>query len=113
MFQLAFVAPHIAWRAFQAAVDTEMSWLFPERDPLGASLTAALREVQNITGWALERAVPEMASEPNRYASLAVFNNAAERQMKLHGNSVMWRVSSTCRMAVARLLWWLGGGERR
>ena len=107
------VAPDTAWNAFRAAVDAEMSWLFPERDPPGAPMTEALREVQNITGKMLEQAQPETVPELNRYADLAVAENALRRQRKLHGNSVVWRLTFMCRMALARSLWWLGGGKRR
>jgi hypothetical protein len=106
-------APTVVAHAFQAALQAEMSWLLPERDPIGAPMTAALREVQNVTGWALDQAAPEMTPELHRYADLAVANNTLRRQTRLHGNSVIWRVSFACRMAPARFLWWLGGGERR
>lgn len=105
-------AAHVVWVAYKAAVDTELRWLLPERDPIGGAMTAALREVQNITGWALGQAAPEMTSEMCRYTDLAVAGNAVHRQRKLHGNRVIWRLSFTCRTALARLLWWLGGGER-
>lgn len=104
--------PSVLWGAFRAAVDAEVCWLFPERDPIGNPMTVALREVQNAVGWTLDRAIPENASLLDRYASLAVANTALRRQMELRGNSAMWRLSFTCRMALARLLWWLGGGER-
>jgi len=113
MWQLANVAPTVAWRAFRAALDVEMTWLIPEHDPIGAPMTVALREVQNTIGWALEEAVPKNAPLLNKYADLAVANNAVRRQMKLHGNSLLWRIGFTCRMALARFLWWAGGGERR
>ncbi len=106
-------ATDVVWHAYKAAVDTEMRWLLPERDPIGDAMTVALREVQNITGWALDQAAPEMTPEMCRYTDLAAVVNSVDRQKKLHGNSVMWRVSFTCRMALARLHWWLGGGERR
>jgi hypothetical protein len=106
-------APAVVLHAFQAAVQVEMSWLFPERDPIGFPMTAALRELQNLTGTVLEQAQPEMAPGLDKYADLAVANNALKRQTKLHGNSVIWRVSFTCRMALARFLWWLGSGKKR
>lgn len=111
--QMARVSPAVVFGAFRAAFDTEMSWLFPERDPYGESMTAALREVENITGRALEQASPQQVSDLHRYGDLAVLNNALKRQIKLHGNSPLWRFTFTCRMALARFLWWLGGGERR
>ena len=104
---------HVVWVAYKAAVHTELRWLLPERDPIGGAMTAALREVQNITGWALDQAAPEMTSEMCRYTDLAVAVNAVHRQRKLHGNSVIWRLSFTCRTALARLLWRLGGGKGR
>jgi hypothetical protein len=112
-FRAASVAPDIVWYAFRAALDTEMSWLFPERDPISEPMCAALREVQNITGWALDLSRPEQTPLLERYANLAVANNAMGRQMKLHGNSLTRRVSFACRLALARLLCWLGGGEKR
>ena len=107
------LTPPTLWDAFQAAVQVEMSWLFPEPDPIGVPMTTALREVQNMTGKVLEQAQPETAPELHRYADLAVAENALRRQRKLHGNSVIWRLSFMCRMALARFLWWLGGGKRR
>lgn len=106
------VPPAVLWNAFRAAVDTEMCWLFPERDTIGNPMTAALREVQNAVGWTLNQALPENAPLLERYANLAVAKNAVRRQTELHGNSVMWRLSFTFRMAMARFLWWLGGGGR-
>lgn len=111
--QMACALPAVVFGAFRTAFDTEMSWLFPERDPYGETMTVALREVENITGRALEQARPQQASDLHRYADLAVLNNALRRQIKLHGNSPLWRFTFTCRMALARFLWWLGGGERR
>src|ERR1700680_389908 len=47
--------PSLMWAAFKHSVDTEMTWLFPERDPLGKPMTAALRLVQDIYGKQLEQ----------------------------------------------------------
>jgi len=103
-------APDVIWRAFRAALDPEMAWLFPERDPIAEPMTAALREVQSITAWTLDQAVPEMESERRRYESLAAAVNAAARMAKAGPLRRAW---STFLIAIARFLWWLAGGERR
>jgi hypothetical protein len=46
--------------AFRGAVDAEMSWLFPERDPIGEEIIQLLRKIQDFTGKALQSAIPEM-----------------------------------------------------
>ena len=78
--------PSILWDAFRQSVEVELSWLFPERDPIGAALTEALRKVQDLAGTALVEALPERKEELERFVSLSLVRNAASRQVALHGN---------------------------
>jgi hypothetical protein len=96
------VLPSILLTAFHSAVDAEMTWLFPERDPFGLPVTAALREIQNFTGKALEAAMPGTRPGLEEYASLAVVANAARRTEQLHGNRIIWR------LVLARVLYRIG-----
>jgi len=84
--------------AFRTTVATEMTWLFPERDPLGEPMTAALRKVQTFTGTALETAMPEMKPDLEKYVDLSIVENAARRHQALYGNKIIWR------LVVARVL---------
>lgn len=101
--------PDAVWRAFAAAVQVRLSWLFPERDPVAEPMSAGLREVENTTAWALDQAAPETAKDRQTFVDLAVVANAAGRVEKLGPIRRLW---STLLIALARLLWWLGGGER-
>jgi hypothetical protein len=92
----------ILWAAFRSAVDGEMTWLFPERDPIGPPMTAALREIQAFAGKTLEGVMPEMGPDLEKYASLAIAANAAPRTELLHGNKIIWR------LVVARVLHRIG-----
>jgi hypothetical protein len=56
--EAATASPSTLLAAFRIAVGVEMSWLFPERDPLGEPMTAALRNIQTFTGKALESVMP-------------------------------------------------------
>jgi hypothetical protein len=98
--------PALMWAAFKNSVDTEMTWLFPERDPISQPMTAALRQIQDIYGKRLEQALPEQEPELHRYVDLALVANAANRQVKLRGNGINWR------LVLARFMYWLGGGKR-
>lgn len=100
------VSPSALWNAFQSAVDTEMTWIFPERDAIGKPMIVGLRELQARVGKLLEEAVPEQGAQLHKYVDLALVANAARRQEKLHGNGVSWR------LVLARFLYWLGGGRR-
>jgi hypothetical protein len=100
------VTPSILWNAFRSAVDTEMTWLLPERDPIGQPMTVGLRELQTRVGKLLEQVMPEQGPELHRYVDLAIVANAAKRQVKLHGNGTNWR------LVLARVMYWLGGGKR-
>jgi len=100
------VTPSILWAAFRSAVDTEMSWLLPERDAIGEPMTVALIELQTRVGKLLEQAMPEQSPTLHKYVDLAVVANAARRQVKLHGNGTNWR------LVLARFMYWLGGGKR-
>jgi len=95
-------SPSILWGAFRSAVDGEMTWIFPERDPIGPPMTAALREIQTFIGNTLEGAMPEMGPDLEKYVSLAIVANAARRTERLHGNKITWR------MAFARVLHRIG-----
>jgi nucleoside 2-deoxyribosyltransferase len=98
--------PTMLWKGFKAALDTEMLWLFPERDAIGERMTAALRELQNRLGKLIEETMPEQVPAMRKIVDLSVVANAAERQVKLHGNGINWRI------VLARFLYWLGGGRR-
>jgi hypothetical protein len=99
------VTPSMLWEAFRSTVDTEMTWLFPERDPIGEPMTVGLRELQSRVGKLLEQAIPEQGPVLNKYVDLAIVANAAKRQVKLHGNGINWR------LMLARVLYWIGGGK--
>jgi hypothetical protein len=96
------VLPSVLWTAFHTAVDIEMTWLFPEKDPFGLPVTAALRQVQDFTGKAIETAKPDMGPSLEKYASLAIVANAARRTERLHGNKIIWR------LVLARVLYRIG-----
>jgi hypothetical protein len=72
--------PATLFDAFRIAVSVEISWIFPERDPLGEPMTAALRNIQTFTGKALESVLPEMHDDLEKYASLSIVENAARRR---------------------------------
>ncbi|HEY6988274.1 MAG TPA: hypothetical protein VH369_07820 [Bryobacteraceae bacterium] len=82
----------VLFAAFRIAVATEMTWLFPERDPLGEPMTAVLRKVQTFTGSALESVMSEMKPDLEKYANLSIVENAARRHDALHGNKIIWRL---------------------
>jgi|SRR6185437_6790466 len=64
------VTPSVLLNAFRSAVDTEMMWLFPEKDAIGEPMTGALREVQSIVGKLLEEAMPEQGPKLHQYVEL-------------------------------------------
>jgi len=97
--------PDAVWRAFAAAVQVRMSWLF-----IAEPMSAGLREVENITAWALDQAVPGTTKDRQTFVDLAVVANAARRVQKLGPVRRLW---STLLIALARLLWWLGGEKHR
>lgn len=74
----------VIYDVFKIAVDTEMLWLFPERDFIGKSMTVGLRELQRRLGKLLEQAMPEQDLELDNYVNLAIFANAARRKAKIH-----------------------------
>ncbi len=84
--------PATLWAAFRIAVDTEMSWLFPERDTLAEPMTEALRTIQTFTGIAVEGALPETKSELEKYASLSIVANAARRKQLADDDKIIWRL---------------------
>ncbi len=90
------------WDAFRVALETEMAWLFPERDPLGEPMIRALREIQDITGTALESSGPEWKNQLEKLVNVHLVANAAQRQVKLRVNGISWR------LVLARPLYWLG-----
>lgn len=83
---VASYTPAILWKAYSSTLEVEFSWLFPERDPIGEAMTAALREVQKITGKALVEAMPEQEKELERITNLHIIKNAAGRQVALRGD---------------------------
>lgn len=91
---------------FDAAVKTEMTWLFPERDALAGPTVEALHLVQTFAAAALETASPEVKTHLHAIVNLSIVERAARRQQALHGNKIMWR------LVLARFLYWLGGGKR-
>lgn len=96
------VLPSVLWTAFRKVVDIEMTWLFPERDPFGLPMTAALRQIRDFTGKALETAMPDMRPSLEKYVGLAIVANAARRTERLHGNKIIWR------LVLARVLYRIG-----
>ena len=75
---------------------------FPEKDPFGLPVTAALREIRDFTGKALETAMPEMGPSLKKYVGLAIVANAARRTERLQGNKIIWR------LVLARVLYRIG-----
>jgi hypothetical protein len=90
--EAATALPATLLAAFRSAFSVEMSWLFPERDPLAEPMTAALRNIQTFTGKALESVMPEMHDDLEKYANLSIVENAARRTEALHGNKIIWRL---------------------
>jgi len=97
------VMPSVLWHAYRNLTEVEMSWLFPEHDPLGAGMIAALREIQQIIEESLAKADPSM--DLVKYRNLNIIANAARKRQKVHGNKMMWR------LVLARAMHWLGGGK--
>ena len=96
------VSASVVWDAFRAATEAEAAWIFPENDTLTEPMRQALIEIQNLTGQTLEALGPEWKPQLEKLANLHVIVNAGQRQEKLRGNKISWRI------AVARLLWSLG-----
>jgi hypothetical protein len=101
------LAISVLWNAFQSTVKVEMTWLFPEKDPLGESLTWALEKVQESTGKLLVEYGPVKHEQLEQYVSVALVARAANRQVKLKGNGINWR------LVLARTLHWFGGEKRK
>jgi hypothetical protein len=78
--------PSILWEAYRSILEVEYSWLFPERDPLGEAMTAALREAQKLTANALIATLPEQKEDIERITNLHIIKQAAGRQVALRGN---------------------------
>jgi hypothetical protein len=76
------------WSAFRVSTETEMSWIFPERDPISSGMISALCEVQRITGEALVAVDPDWQARLEKFSSLHIVENAATRQTALHGNRI-------------------------
>jgi hypothetical protein len=80
------------YAAFKSATDSEMTWLFPERDPIGQPMTAALREVQARVGKLLVDSLPDSKADLEKYVNLSLLANAAKRTLVLRGNRPSLRV---------------------
>jgi hypothetical protein len=86
------VTPSMLYAAFKSATDSEMTWLFPERDPIGQPMTAALREVQARVGKLLVDSLPDSKADLEKYVNLSLLANAAKRTLVLRGNRPSLRV---------------------
>jgi hypothetical protein len=84
--------PSELWSIFRSVTETELAWLFPERDPIAQSVIPALIKIQTVCGDALCNAIPEQREQVENFANLAVAANLANREIAVNGNGLSWRM---------------------
>ena len=94
--------PSELWDSFRSVTETEMAWLFPERDPVAQFMIPALQEIQSKSGNAFCRLLPDQQAQLERFANLAVAANAARRAETAGDKGPSWR------MFLARCLYRIG-----
>ena len=63
-----------------------MSWLFPERDPIGRALLPVLRQVQNLTAAAIDEKLPGEKERLDELVNMEVIANAERRISAIRRN---------------------------
>ena len=72
--------------AFHSSLEIEMSWLFPERDPIGRALLPVLRQGQNLIASAIDEKLPGEKERLDELVNMEVIANAERRISAIRRN---------------------------
>jgi len=112
------IPPTPIWEAFRATVNAETAWLFEDRDPIGASIIRASRQIRNT----LKATLEDFGDFPNedlqKYMDLSALAQAANRQVALGKGGFSFRVLfgtayATFLYRLGSFLGRLGGAQKK